>query len=633
MRKNFLVVLALALLLPCVMMAQNIIPGYGGWTPEDQTRNIPAGSVQDPGSHLTYIVDTGVNARAIFGPAISGDDVTGNVLTDLGLANASGQLDISKVYASFISITNTHPTQAVTVHFRYFNDNCDDVLDFLVVLTCNDTLIFDPFNFEIPGTNGENTRDRIFGPLRPGRVLEPITTQIFGSGRFVITAAASGADVEHTNASRDSFAEILFPNEYRGLSGECNIQQAVAAAGSTAAISARFTDTALTRLETLAGRYNTPKVVNVGTSPGLVDTNLHVFNASQISFDFLYGHLTTAIPATPGTDQVSWGLSAWARPTIDAAGDTAVGLAGRRDGDSYQVETGNILLGTENYRLVTGLEATGTAALTNFFFLRNEVHGGNLFYDSVSEGGFSLYGALGTHSLHPVPDQTIHLLSVQDDYNGSNNAGISTIADRSANISPAFTTYVLQIFDNNEDVLTIPPSTQPPISPPRPGAVLDLKAICFCLRTFLTSTVDADTNVDDITIAELDTFFDVLSPLGDFDGLLVPVAPDQSGGWIRFVRDNTNVVRIVRDATINVNAEIGGPFPSFPAPGVRGVAGGTASVNAARYSDSNNPGGVSFLTIGQHVLTFEGFGASWYLNAAASDARTSENGVETVTLP
>ncbi len=98
---------------------------------------------------------------------------------------------LDAIIQNFVAITNTHPTMAVTVHFRYFNDNCDDILDFLVILTCNDTLLFDPFNFEIPGSDGENTKDRIFGPKRPGHVLSPVPTAFYGSGRFIMTASAA----------------------------------------------------------------------------------------------------------------------------------------------------------------------------------------------------------------------------------------------------------------------------------------------------------------------------------------------------------------------------------------------------------------------------------------------------------
>lgn len=555
MRKNFLIVFALALLLPALALAQiNPKDGYQGWIGENQTRNIPAGTVNDPGSHLTYIIDTGVNARTIFGPAIDTDDVTGNVLNDLGIANIDGTLDTSKVYQSFISITNTHPTQAVTVHFRYFNDNCEDLLDFLVVLTCNDTLIFDPFNFEIPASGGENTRDRIFGPLRTGKVLEPITTQQFGSGRFIITAAASAA-----NTDADIEPEILFPFEMRSLSGKCNIQQSVSSGSGATTVAANI-------VELLQGFY--AKKVNVGTAAGLNANNLHVFNATQESFNYLIGHLTTAKPATPGTDQVSWGLTAWVRPAVDRNTDVdRSGITGFTDGDGRQALTGFLVLGDELWINAAGVKVGPSDTV----YLRNEVHGGDV--EPVANGGFSRYGALGTLALHPVPDQVIHLISVQDDYNGSNNAGVTGFVDRSSNISPAFTTYVMQIYDNAEHILTLPQETPLNVSPPRPGAKLDLEVVCFCLRTFLTTTIAVETSVDDISIDDLDDFFDVLSPRGSFTGLLKPAAPDQSGGWIRFIRDNTDTAPAgpqaadVDDPTDGVvviskatNAAIGGPF-------------------------------------------------------------------------
>src|SRR4030042_6173087 len=140
MRKNLLVVFALALLLPSALVLAQTDPkiGYEQWPGENQTRNIPAGTVTDPGSHLTYIIDTGVNARAIAQNAnLSG--VSSALLTPLAPgsllqsrldAGGNGQLDVGAIYQSFIAISKTHPTAAVTVHFRYFNDNCGEVLDF-----------------------------------------------------------------------------------------------------------------------------------------------------------------------------------------------------------------------------------------------------------------------------------------------------------------------------------------------------------------------------------------------------------------------------------------------------------------------------------------------------------------------
>ena len=85
---------------------------------ESQTRNIPAGTVQDPGSHLTYIIDTGLNARAIAGQR----DIVGRfggpdrlwrraAVQPFLDADLDGRLDAGALYQNFISITNVHPTR------------------------------------------------------------------------------------------------------------------------------------------------------------------------------------------------------------------------------------------------------------------------------------------------------------------------------------------------------------------------------------------------------------------------------------------------------------------------------------------------------------------------------------------
>lgn len=603
-RSSLLIALALVFLTSAVALAQtDPAIGYPNFNATDiQTRSIPAGTVGDPGSHLTYVINTGVNARDIFGPAIEDADSTPLVdLAEFLDKDGNGQLDADGIYQNFISITNTHPTAAVTVHFRYYNDNCDDLLDFLVVVTCNDTLIFDPFNFEIPGTGGVNTRERMIGP--GSGVLDPIATTLWGSGRFVITAAASGTSID-----ADTDSDILFPYEMRALSGDCNI----------------FHDDSdvvpfdnASQQDTLLGYYasddDDARIGNVGIRGGLVADNLHVFNASQISFNYLIGHYTTAEPSVPGLDQVSWGHPAWARPAIDAIGDAG------DDGDASQALTGYLVLGSE---LGYASNLTTRITDTDFFYLRNEVHGGDI-NAAATNGGFSLYGALGTLPLHitPTTDQIIHLLSVADDYNGSNNAGVTGFPDRAANISPAFTTYVLQIYDNDEHLLQIAEDIPINVSPPRPGATLDLKAVCFCLRTFLTSTISETTNVDDITIADMVTHFGtrVLTGEGDFTGLLKTAPPDQSGGWIRFVRDNSEQI-LVTDYTQEVDEAIGGPFGTA----VAASGPGTATVDSTLYADDTLV--PSFLTLGDYILKFEGFGASWFLQAVAQDPAVSEDG-------
>ena len=73
------------------------------------------------------------------------------------------------------------------------------------MLTCNDTLIFDPFNFIVPETSS-NTRNRIFGSAEG--ILTPISSRQYASGRFLIFATASG-----TSEDADDIAEIRFPQE------------------------------------------------------------------------------------------------------------------------------------------------------------------------------------------------------------------------------------------------------------------------------------------------------------------------------------------------------------------------------------------------------------------------------------
>ena len=110
---------------------------YGGWGGRQlNSRNIPAGSVVDPGTQLLYIVDTGLNLRQQ-ARDVGNDDTLSELNTALYTTNPINTAGIAAdlfdgpdgdplpgAFAqSFITITNTHPTQAVTVHFRYFNEN------------------------------------------------------------------------------------------------------------------------------------------------------------------------------------------------------------------------------------------------------------------------------------------------------------------------------------------------------------------------------------------------------------------------------------------------------------------------------------------------------------------------------
>ncbi len=694
--KTLLVILAVLLLLPVMTLAQPSNPkgGFLGWDGENQTRNVPAGSVQDPGSQLTYIVDTGINLRKVYAtadlqPADQEDafgDLRSNVVplhpTSLLfplLTDGAGVFDPASLYQNFLSISNVHPTQAVTVHFRYYNDNCDDLLDFLVVLTCNDTLIFDPFNFVIPYTAGENTMFRLIGdptetPGQSSHALSPIPTFQWGSGRFVITAAAST-----TTRDQNDVPDILFPWEWRSLDESeddgdvhCNVQS----------------DGTLNDAATLDQKIS-GAVRNVGSTGGFSANNLHVLNASQASFNFLIGHLTTAIPAAQsGFDLVSYGVPAWARPVVDRTQDLndsdgqfaiefsqnpfnssfvipnsrhdranpgALGSP-NPDGDGPQVLNYMIAWGGEKGVTSGGTNFGAThPSDTNFFFLRNEVHGGDVaglggFSATVTEdhstvntsslqisnASDSFYGALGTSAFLGTEgeDQWMHFLSVVDDYNGSNNAAASvSLRDRAANISPAATVYVMQIYDNDENILTFDTPPGVIVSPPTIQAVSILKIACICLRTYKmvrdeASNVDffnGSGNLDELSLADLNQFgegINVFGPNGDFRGLLQPLttwadeSADISGGWIRFVRDNTDRIYVPVDAGTGVDDQHASGY-------------GTSTFQITNFADHDPNYGASFMAIGLYVAKFEGFGVSWYLWTVPSDPAVSDQGDET----
>lgn len=610
--------LTLALVMAPGLLAQSDpSDGYGNWDGGVQSRNIPAGSVNDPGSHLTYIVDTGVNARKAFGVNLR--NTTGTVLTDMASVldqNGDGQLDANAIITNFVGITNTHPTMAVTVHFRYYNDNCEDVLDFLVILTCNDTLVFNPFDFVIPGTN-LNTSNRFFRGATSG-VLTPISTLQWGSGRFVITAAASGANLDGVHD-----ADILFPQELgKDLDDICNIQHTGTLTGSDALNS------------TLAGT-----VRNTGEAAGLVYNNLHVFNASQISFNYLIGVQTMARPVQVGgaLNFQAGGTNAWARPAItrDIESDALnTHFNGWPAGDGRLAPTGMLVLGGEplsGYPVRSSLTGRDWELTGNPYFLRNDVHGGTVEWDGSGDS-WSYYGALGTAPFYSDPasgnptfatDMVLHFLSVADDYNGSNNTSpFGNFPDKAANIEPAATVYVMQIYDNNEDPLILTGTPPLNVSPPSIEDVVELKITCFCLRTFFTTRIIAGTNLDDFTVQEIADAGvpEILAGKGAFDGLFKPSGADVSGGWIRFVRDNTEQIDLRSAVTGNGL----GTAPGVDFANYLFAEAGTATIDDEAFDDHFR--GASFLTIASTYKVRGGFGTLYWTYAVPSSAKVSENG-------
>lgn len=567
--------LIVAVLIAAVpIMAQAQDNGYGRFPVAFQTKNAPAGTVVEPGSELLYILNAGVN-----GPSLAADqgvDPATTTMFELGATHSNFQ--------NFISVTNSNPTQAVTVHFRFFNSDCFDFLDFLVVLSCNDTMLIDPFDYTIPGSGGIKTGDRFFGDPNASPIT-PLSAQDFADGRFFLFIVASG---DSTN--QDDIAETLFPGDQvaTGDFPECYNGNGVP--GSVIGI---------------LGANNNP----------FVDTNLSIRNASAISFNFLAGFESIAIPTAflggnlpPTANDLAYGFNAWTRPAVDLTNDIAGNESNPnldRDGDGPQAPTGFILSGTEDISVNSiadfqddGLlnNSVGGGFINNNFFLRSELHGGAINdklagdpADDVATGGaldWTLYPISGQVQGALPTQQFVDFLSLLDDYNGRGNpAGV----DRSFREDHSVTLYDIVVYNNDEIPAQPPVVGIPPISPLPPDTTpFTIGVWVHCLNAYkqTASTNVLGDNLGDFSVQDL---FNIGGPAVQ-NHLAAPVAVnDEIGpGWVKFIRRQSILT--------NVKDQFGNDLS-------------VANVDGTSHG---------WVNIGLSVLRFEGFGIARWLPTAAN---------------
>lgn len=192
------------------------------------------------GSELIFALDTGID--------LTTGEFSQQELDEMTVFQLTG--DQTARQSSRIRLRNPRSGEAVTVHLHLLNDQCREVLDYLVVIPCQQELVFDPFDVEIPGTTF-STPNLLFGS-DGGTVDElssfPISGAAFGSGHFLLIATAVGVSLNGDNSP-----DLRFPN---GISpvGTCDI---------------------------------TP--LNTGSQPALSEFNVSICNARPMSFDDLTG--------------------------------------------------------------------------------------------------------------------------------------------------------------------------------------------------------------------------------------------------------------------------------------------------------------------------------------------------------
>ena len=440
--------------------------GYNSYSPFDQmqTKDVPAGFVNEPGSQLVYLLDTGINAEELYG-----DDVnfTSNSVLQYG--------NDAPLHTNFISMTNTNPSHAVTVHFRYFNSDCVDFFDFLVVLTCNDTMMVDPFNFVVPGTDNVNVKDRFFGyPNKAdgnGQSFDAIPASTFADGRFLLFVTASADFKSGYTPEMELYSPYMFGTDYSNLDlipyefinyreEKLNVHCAAWEDGGGGDAD-----------EVLFGNVNYDVY---GDTAGFSDDNLHILNASAVSFNYLIGFQTVAKVTDLGA-QAAYMTQAGTRPAV-ITGEPwrETSITGGPSGVADSVCPIHVILsGGEFIYPLSAQMGSPYAGVTIYEqgryvgdgipILRQEAHAGDqwdLGESTDDVGGLGMGnnwvisrgGALGWElfpsSAMPAEKQIVNFFSFMDNYNGLSNlaqsAQPSQWDDVSYNIQPVVTIYTAE---------------------------------------------------------------------------------------------------------------------------------------------------------------------------------------------
>ncbi len=594
--------------------------GYNSYSPFDnyQTKDTPAGFVNEPGSQLIYLLDTGINAEELYG-----DDANFTSNSVLQYGNSA------PVHQNFISLTNTNPSQAVTVHFRYFNSDCVDFFDFLVVLTCNDTMMIDPFDFVVPGTDNVNVKDRFFGyPNKAdgnGQSFDAIPASTFADGRFLLFVTASG-DFKYNYDPYYTFERYwdyvqdyghldLIPYEfinYREEELNVTCSAWVDGGGGDAG-------------EELYGVYPV-----YGDTEGFDDDNLHILNASAISFNFLIGFQTVAKVTDLGA-QAAYMTQAGTRPAIvEWSSHYEWSITGGPSGvGSINAPIHVVLAGGE--RIWSDSAQTGTiytSADGDVFMLRQEAHAGDQLDRGedvvglnwiISEGGALGWEIFPSNAM-PAENQIVNFFSFMDNYNGLSNlaqgATPSKWDDVSYNIQPVVTIYTVEPYNNSEDMWGPgDPEDQPIVSPVTPESPLTSAIAVKCINTY---QIDPESNLNDAVLGEkfgeftLQDLYDMNAVLGTdsktLEGFLNvlagsanELANEVGPGWMRFSRWFTTRKWTTTDLK-----------PTY----VYSYWQGWDDSQGEPYDEYIE--GPSIFTAGQANYVFENFGAGKWLSTVAS---------------
>ena len=310
----------------------------------------------------------------------------------------------------------------------------------------------------------------------------------------------------------------------------------------------------------------------------------------------------------------------------------SVGWAG--DGDGPLAPKRTVLSGTEEI-FMTLVRDDNYRKPSNQFYLRQDAHGGDTVETNcegsnpdsdncntvnpfdphpVLKGAMSwtLFPIAGVIAGIPPEDQFLDMVSIKDDYNGSNNPNNSGLgiaqSDNSYRMDSAATYYDLVIFNNDEVPLQLE-EDRPPVSPPPPFTQIVIRIAVKCIDAFefelqgiaVNDRIRPADGSDFVFINKFGNFsiadlfsLDNTGAVQNFLAQPVPVNDELGPGWIRFDRIFT------RDYFYDVNKAAFGVCVNYD--GERGT----------------------YVTIAKSILISDAFGVGWYLPLSATSVSDND---------
>ncbi len=466
---------------------------------------------------------------------------------------------------------------AVTVLVQIYDDSITPMIEYLRVITAGSTVLFDPFDHMIPGT--EMNVSGLLGDGDGSRYLIAVTT---------VRAA-----------------EALFPEDLVEGMHETNNIDAVGEGGFATAPqdedAAGLTDT---NGDGETDEADTTK--NVG--------DLSVDNAVPAAFNYLTGHQTSAqvSSATGGADQTaSWGVNALTRMA-------QVGTAGTApNGPGYETLVAMISDSPAGDNRLMEVIHGGDSGVVNSTAVEGyTLTDGTGSADSaknitVTYGGVN-WGALVWASLHGGAHQEAHLISVADDMAEAGQY----------KLIPATTYYKVVPHDAMGRVFAHPGADDPPIF--RGGEEMEMEMPSPDIRV---SGIMVMINPDEdcggtatgggFSLADLTTQVPGIGDGNDdFTGVNEMVDPMMNGsmGWIKLLR-HTQACEVNYGDGDGPNLTQSEVPDGVPIDDKREMTTGTLVLEPDDNSHTST--NRSFVTSGFVTLTFETpettFGAAWSL--------------------